>query len=125
MPRPTLLVAESEPLQALSTRKLVLETAKFNVLTAHSSKEGEEINELSPSLAALIVVTDLQGAGKLVEAVKHSKPNLPVIVLSPSGLAELKGADYHLSSHEPERLVELCRKLFGDPRTLEHSGGNC
>ncbi len=29
MPRPTLLVAEREPLQALSTRKLVLETGKL------------------------------------------------------------------------------------------------
>jgi hypothetical protein len=34
--RPTLLVAESEPVEALSVRKLVLETDKFNVLTAHS-----------------------------------------------------------------------------------------
>src|SRR4051812_48605380 len=43
MARPTLLVAEPEPEAALSVRKLVLETAKFNVLTAHSDEETVEL----------------------------------------------------------------------------------
>ena len=33
------LVIEPEPHEALSTRKLVLETAKHNVITAHSACE--------------------------------------------------------------------------------------
>jgi hypothetical protein len=40
MPRPTLLVAESEPVEALSVRKLVLETGEFSLLTAHSFREA-------------------------------------------------------------------------------------
>jgi hypothetical protein len=39
MPRPTILVAEEEPSQALSVRKLVFETAKFNAFTAHSTRQ--------------------------------------------------------------------------------------
>src|SRR3954470_176535 len=48
MVRPTLLVAETEPVSALSVRKLVLETAKFNVLTAHSQEEEIEILGVAP-----------------------------------------------------------------------------
>jgi hypothetical protein len=47
MPRPTVLVTEPEPLQALSVRKSVRETAKFNVLTAHSAREAMELFTLN------------------------------------------------------------------------------
>jgi hypothetical protein len=46
MPGPTLLVAEPEPLEALSVRKLVLENAEFNVLTAHSRREVGTVNQV-------------------------------------------------------------------------------
>ena len=39
MRRPTFIVAEPEPDQALSSRKILLETFKFNVITAHSEPE--------------------------------------------------------------------------------------
>src|SRR6185503_18744271 len=56
MPRPTVLVAEPEPPQSLSVRKLVLETAKFNVLTAHSTREALDIFELFPNISAAVLV---------------------------------------------------------------------
>ena len=49
------MVAEPEPLQALSTRKLVLETGKFNVLTAHSTEEGIDLLRLFPNVDAIIL----------------------------------------------------------------------
>jgi hypothetical protein len=117
MIRPTFLVAEREPGAALSTRKLVLETAKFNVLTAHTSKEAAEVLAVAPALiAALIVSSDIHGAESLVAQLKKKNGDIPVICMSPNRTAELKGADHHVSSHEPEELVELCRELFGDPR---------
>ena len=120
MIRPTFLVAEREPGAALSTRKLVLETAKFNVLTAHTSKEAAEVFAIAPKLvAALIVSSELKGAEPLVAQLKKKNPDLPVICISPNRTAELKGVDHHISSHEPEELVELCRELFGDPRDFD------
>ena len=63
MARPTLVVAETEPVAALSVRKLVLETAKFNVLTAHSAAEAAEIFDKAPQIvSALVIVSDLKGA---------------------------------------------------------------
>jgi hypothetical protein len=57
IPRPTLLVAEPERLEALSTRKLVLETGKFNVLTAHSTEEANALFSLLPNLTAAVLVS--------------------------------------------------------------------
>jgi hypothetical protein len=119
MARPSFLVAEPEPAQALSTRKLILETAKFNVLTAHSSKEAAEIQEVSPSLSAMVVTADLPEAEKLIEDVKKARPGLIVIFLSPNQTERPEGVDHHLSSHDPESLVNLCRDLFGDPRKTQ------
>ena len=120
MPRPTLVVAETEPIAALSVRKLVLETAKFNVLTAHSKQEALEIFDAAPDIiAALVVVSDLEGAESIVQEYKRNQPELPVICISPHDGERLKGADHHVSSHDPEALIELCRELFGDPRAID------
>ena len=120
MVRPTLLVAELEPGSALSTRKLVLETGKFNVLTAHSSKEASELLAAGEAIiSAAIVTSDLKGGGSLIAQIKKHKPNLPVILLSPNRNAEARGADHHLSSHEPQELLQLCRELLGDPRAID------
>jgi len=54
MARPVFLVIEVEQPDGLSTRKLVLETAKYNVLTAHSGKEGIEIAETHPVQALVL-----------------------------------------------------------------------
>ena len=43
MARATFIMAEPEPEQALSARKLVLETAKFNVITSHSVGETRKL----------------------------------------------------------------------------------
>jgi hypothetical protein len=120
MRRPTFIIAEPEPGSALSTRKLVVETAKFNVLTAHSTPEAIEIYRTAgPVVDALIVAHDLEDADVLVKEIKRLKARLPVICISPNRSANLEGTDYHISGHEPQTLVELCRELFGDPRTLD------
>ena len=43
MTRPCFLVVDREHSQSISTRKLVIETAKFNVLTAYSAEEALEL----------------------------------------------------------------------------------
>ncbi|MDT8069045.1 MAG: response regulator [Terriglobia bacterium] len=121
--RPALLVAEHEPDSALSTRKLLLETAKFNVITAHSMPEAKEAMHLMGSGIAGLVVTSSLGpendCATLAKAFKEEKPESPVIYLSPTGFQECRWADHQLSTYEPEKLLDLVRELFGDPRTSE------
>jgi hypothetical protein len=58
MARPTILVAETELSQALSVRKLVLESAKYNVLTAHSTDEALDIFQMFPNVNVVVLVMD-------------------------------------------------------------------
>jgi hypothetical protein len=120
MARPTFLVAEPEPEQALSARKLVIETAKFNVITAHSATETRELLQLFPEVSALIIHSGLQawGGDAFVSKVKKRCPELPIILLSPLP-GNTYGTDHQVSSHDPHELVELLRELFGDPRNTD------
>ncbi len=115
MPRPTLLVAEPEPAQALSVRKLVLETAKFNVLTAHSTNEAKEIFRLFPNInAAVIAPGDNIQCDQIAKNIKSVTKKIPVIGI------RCEDGDHIVPSYEPEELVRLLRDLLGDPRNLDN-----
>jgi len=120
MPRPTLLVAEPEPGQALSTRKLLLETAKFNVLTAHSGAEALDLFHLFPKLDLVILVDDKCINCEAISRKIKSESKSPIVVLTPFIGRRCGSADHNLSSHEPEALLELIRSLLGDPRRNYH-----
>jgi len=120
MPRPTLLVAEPEPAEALSVRKLVLETAKFNVLTAHSNREAIDLFNLFPNVSAAVIVS---GNGincdDVAQKLRKTSNKLPIIALMPLVGNRCAPADHSLSSHEPQELLELLRGMLGDPRTID------
>ena len=119
-PRPTLLVAEPEPQQALSVRKLVLETGKFNVLTAHSTREALDIFHRFPNVSGAILVGESDiDCDEVGSKIKSATDKVPVIYLHARVGGRCPHADHHLSSHEPEALLELARSLFGDPRRLD------
>ena len=121
MPRPTLLVAEPEPGQALSTRKLLLETAKFNVITAHSGPEALELFNLFPKLDLVILVDDKRIDPEALSRKIKSKSKAPIVALTPFIGRSCRSADHNLSSHEPEALLELIRSLLGDPRKIDEA----
>jgi DNA-binding response OmpR family regulator len=117
MPRPTILIAEPEPNEALSLRKLVLETAKYNVLTAHSTQEALDLFRLFPNVnAAVMVMSKTIDCEKIAESIKNHADRVIIIMLSPVIGATCDGADFTLSSHEPEQLVALMRSQLGDPK---------
>jgi DNA-binding response OmpR family regulator len=112
MARATFLVIEPDQPEGLSSRKLVLETAKHNVLTAHSGKEGLEIFDKHPVDAVVVhaSVDDIP-CGKVVERIKQERSELAVIVISPTGLDQCKPADKVLGSHKPEELLNELEDL--------------
>lgn len=118
--RPTILCAEPEPLQALSVRKLVLESAKFNVITAHSTREALEVIEAFPRISAAVLVAEENiGCEQIAEAIHKRLAKVPVVGLCPHEGIRCPGADHHVSSYNPEELVQLVRDLLGDPRALD------
>lgn len=111
---------EPEPPEAISARKLVLESGKFNVITAYSGKEALETLKTFPKVSAVVVHCDLHDISceRLVEEVKRQDAQMRVIVLCPSVGYRCKGAEYNISSHSPEQLLQLVREIFGDPRSI-------
>jgi len=112
MVRPCYLVVDREYSGNISTRKLVIETAKFNVLTAYSSAEAVETLRVFPACAAAVIdvgVDDIH-CDELVRILKEIKPGMPVIAITGIG-RECTPADFQLTSFEPSELLALLRKL--------------
>lgn len=124
MRRPTFIVAEPEPEQALSARKLLLETFKFNVITAHSEPETFDLLSTFPQVDAVILHDDTPGktTQEIVQAIKRQSPKMTVIALSPRGPIGRRLADHVVNSHKPEELLHLLQDLFGDARKIDGQG---
>lgn len=81
------------PHRDLSTRKLLLESAKHNVLTAHSAKEGEEMFKRFPNVDAVVVDSGLKDKRRLAKQVKERNRDIRIICLAPQIGATAAWAD--------------------------------
>jgi DNA-binding NtrC family response regulator len=113
MVRPCFLVIDREFPGNISTRKLVIETAKFNVITAYSAREALETLQLFPAIAGVVADADMPDmpCGSLVGELKAIKPGLPVVVISGPADPECAGADHQVESFDPRKLLEALKKL--------------
>lgn len=111
--RPCFLVVDREYSSSISTRKLVIETAKFNVLTAYSAHEAVATLQRFPAVDGIVVDSDTQemSCPEFIQAVKGLAPDVPVIGVSTPLRGVCEGADYHLESFDPAKLLELLEGL--------------
>ena len=112
-------MAEVEPPEGLSARKLVLETGKFNVMTAYSVEEALETLVAFPRVDVVVLHASLcreMDCDSVIAELKNRIPGMHVIVLSPTTSQDFKLADHTISSHEPQELLNLLRSRLGDPR---------
>ena len=113
MIRPCYLVVDREYSGSISTRKLVIETGKFNVITAYSSLEAIETLREFPKVSGIVLdgkMPDMSCAD-LVQALKSIRSDVPVIVVHAPGSKECLDADYHLETFDPASLLTLLKKL--------------
>ena len=113
MVRPCFLVVDREFPGSISTRKLVLETAKFNVLTAYSGTEALEMMRRFPAIDGVVMDGELDDIPSeyLTQELKKVEPKLPVIVICAPGFADCPSADLQLESFQPAKLLEALRDL--------------
>jgi response regulator RpfG family c-di-GMP phosphodiesterase len=112
--RKTFLVIEPQPAEGLSVRKLVLETAFYNVLTGYSAKEGVQLLLDFPKVDAVVVHAEMKPSGEaLVKKLKEIAPKLPVVLITPNGSSSYKPADHGVSSHDPQGLLEKLQEIVG------------
>ena len=109
------MIIESERTDGLSTRKLLLESAKHNVVTAYSGKEGVEMYKRFPNVDAVCIeeeLPDLKSAA-VAENIRKLNPKVRVIGLSPRLAALCKWADQTIDSHDPNALLEVLQEMGG------------
>lgn len=123
MKRLLILIVEVEQPEGLSSRKLILESMKHNVVTAYSGAEALELlTRVRPDL--LVVHSNLRWptCAELLGQVKQGYPGLRTLVLSPTE-SRCSTEDYVVKSLEPAQLVSFFKKfseemLGGQP--LDH-----
>ncbi|HEU4635672.1 MAG TPA: response regulator [Edaphobacter sp.] len=113
MARPCFLVIDREFPGSISTRKLVLETAKFNVLTAYSGKEAIDTLRRFPDVDGIVMDGEMEDipAEDLAQLFKTAVPDTPVIVICAPGGPECPSADHRVESFQPQLLLSTLRNL--------------
>lgn len=114
MTRPCFLVIDREHSGSISTRKLVIESAKFNVITAYSGTEALETFERFPNVDGLVLNAAIHDVPceTIVSKVRSRNPQVPVIVIQGPSPLPCPGASHYLDSFDPASLLELLHKLF-------------
>ena len=113
MTRPCFLVVDHEHFGNISTRKLVLEAAKFNVITAYSANEAIATLTRFPSVDGIVTDAELPGmlCTDLIKAFKLIAPKAPVILVRRPMFQYCEGADYQLDSFDPRVLLEMLERI--------------
>ena len=117
MVRPTFLIAEPRPTEGISARKLVLETALFNVITAYDGPGAMALLDKFPNVDAVVVHTGLGETyyRQILDAAVASNPKRFTILLSPDGLVSHPSAHISLCSQDPKQLLDFLLKNFKLP----------
>lgn len=105
---------EVEQPEGVSTRKLVLETARHNVITAYTQATGLKLLRRFPNVDVVVVHTELDdfSFGETIRELKSIRNDISVIGISPRSDRDMEGADYLLSSHDPHALLQLLAERF-------------
>lgn len=113
MNRPCFLVVDREFPGSISTRKLVIETAKLNVITAYSGAEALEIFGRFPAIDGVVLdggIDDIS-CNELAGKLKTLDPRLPIIVIAAPDFDGCKRADFHVDTFNPAALLETLRSI--------------
>jgi len=113
MVRPCFLVIDREFPGSISTRKLVLETAKYNVITAYSAREAIDTLRTFPSVSAVILdkaIRDMPCA-EVIREIRAFDPGKAIVLIATPSLDVCDDADYILEFYTPEALLEIVRRI--------------
>src|ERR1700759_2307867 len=105
--RVILMIEEEQP-EGLSSRKLVVETVKHNVLTAYNAKDGVDLLHRFPNVDAILVHSgQLAKRPRLLTEVRPLCPAKPIVLASPFAEESRPEATFVVDSHKPQALLNL------------------
>ncbi len=113
MRRPCFLVLDREFPGSISTRKLVIETAKLNVITVYDPDEAIETLRRFPNVDGVVFDAETEGTWcfKLAERLRAVRSELTLVVTSAGAAALCGEGPHYVESHDPERLLRFLKAL--------------
>jgi CheY-like chemotaxis protein len=112
--RLVVLMVEVEQPEGISSRKLILETARHNVITAYSGDGAIKLLQRFPNVDVAVIHTELEDSQfiQTVREIKKICPDLPIVALSPVPDHHVEGVDHTLSSYDPQLLLHLLAEHY-------------
>ena len=112
------LMIEHEQPEGLSARKLVVETAKHNVITAYNPDTGLALLRRFPKVDLVLIHATVLDHLPLIPQVREIS-DVPIVIATPHENAQYEGANFIISSHEPQSLLNLLATAFGADTTSD------
>lgn len=112
--RPCFLVVDQEHPWSVSSRKLVLEAAKFNVITAYDTEEAAETARRFPNLDGAVLNADMVSGPECEELIAHLReaaPKLPIIITTTGAHPRCDHNEIYIDSLEPKQLLDCLQGL--------------
>jgi CheY-like chemotaxis protein len=111
--RPCFLVIDREYAGSISTRKLVIETAKLNVITSYSGAESLAMLDKFPNVDGIVMDGGIEDipCTELALQIKRKFPSVPIVVVAAPGFSGCAYADFQLETFDPAKLLELLKSL--------------
>ncbi len=116
MVRPCFLILDPEYGTSISTRKLVIETAKLNVITAYSVEELLETLAAFPAVSGVVLNSSTRDrpCSEIVRTIKQAHPATPVVIVTTPGPVPCEEGDHILDTYDPQRLLDTLKSI--EPR---------
>lgn len=114
MDRPCFLVVDREYPGSISTRKLVIESAKFNVITAYDTDEAVTCLKRFPNVDAVVVNAHMGSEDEcktLIGRLREVVPGVNIVVTSAGGYRHCVRDEHHVDSLDPKRLLDCLQSL--------------
>jgi CheY-like chemotaxis protein len=112
----TILLIEPEMPEGVSARKLVVETAKHNVISAYGGVEGLKMFARFPKVDAVVIHSDLKdmACDDVAQQIRAKDKKIPIAALSPNAQGcKAPAVNRTLSSHEPKALLDYLANDLG------------
>ena len=122
--RPCFLVLDQEYPGSISTRKLVIETAKLNVITAYGAAEAVETFGRFPNVDGIVIDTELGGrtCEQLIDEMQSVRGDVPIVTVSPGGNNPCGKEQYHVSNFDPRRLLDVLQDICSNDSQINDRG---
>jgi len=113
--RPCFIILDYDCPGNISARKLVIETAKLNVITAYSSREVIETLARFPGVNGVVLNAQREGSrmtcAEIIAKLREVRSDVPIITVTATGNDPCGGEDFHVSSYDPKHLLSVLERV--------------